>query len=361
MLDLAEDGILEFEGSVLDPTLPPISPSKGEAELEINPAALTTLLFRPDEAPVEFNLSELKEIVAHDENFAWLDLSNYGENDLRGLARLLGLHPLALRAALLPWQRPRFDNYHTRNHFFVTVTVAHLKSPNKQVLVGELDLFIGPNFLLSTHKLPLPFAKKVLERAIQSPELLRLDAAFMLYLILDELLEYYEELSDHIEVENEKMEQRALKDTSDQFLADLLQHKRYVFALDRLADQHRRVFSALLRPDNSLSSAEETLNYFQDLQSHFERLLDTLQPAKEAVNGAFDIYVSHMSHRTNQVIKTLTMVSTVLLPTTVIISLFGTNLAGLNQYGPLEFLLMLCCILLTVVATLWVFRRRGWL
>ena len=183
----------------------------------------------------------------------------------------------------------------------------------------------------------------------------------MLYIILDELLEYYEELSDHIEDENEKMEQRALNDTSDNFLADLVKHKSYIFALSRLADQHRRVFAALLRPNSPLATNEEVQVYFQDLADHFERLLDTLLPAKEAVIGAFDIYVSHVSHRTNQVIKTLTIVSTIILPASVIISLFGTSITGLSQYGPLDFLLMLAVIVITTAAILLVFRRRGWI
>ncbi len=346
--ELTEE-VLEFEGAA--------SPDSGSSDT--TKPTVTALLFQPDAEPREFKLTELKSLVTADQNFIWLDLSDYSPDLLRSVAKILGLHPVSLRAALSPWQRPRFDNF--SNHSFITVTVAHLNSEAYRVLAGELDLFYGNNYLLSVHKSPLPFARHLVERARQSPELVQLDAAFMLYLVLDELLEYYEELSDHIEVETEKMEQRALKEISDSFLTDLLQLKRYIFALNRLADQHRRVFATLLRPDNPLVTNEKTAPYFHDLEAHFERLLDTLQPAKEAVNGAFDIYVSHVSHRTNQVIKTLTIVSTILLPATVIISIFGTNIASLPQSGLLEFGLMIVSIMVVIGFILFIFHRRGWI
>lgn len=357
--ELTEE-VLQFEGAMTAPA-PLVSNTDfiGNTYIIEDNSLLTVWLFRPHASPHIINLSEVAQLVTVDENFIWLDLSSYSESKLREIAHILTLHPLAIRATLASWQRPRYSNF--RNQFFVTTTIAHLNPEQHRVFAGELDLFVGRNYLVSAHKIPLPFIKKIMERARQSPELVELDSVFMLYLILDELLEYYEELSDHIEDENEKMEQRALKDTSDSFLADLIKHKRYIFALSRLADQHRKVFAALLRPDSPLATNEEVQLYFQDLADHFERLLDTLLPAKEAVNGAFDIYVSHVSHRTNQVIKTLTIVSTIILPASVIISLFGTNIAGLSLYGPLDFLLMLSVIVITTITILLVFRRRGWI
>jgi magnesium transporter len=187
----------------------------------------------------------------------------------------------------------------------------------------------------------------------------------MLSIVLDELLAYYEELNRHIQGEIEHMEERALRDSSDHFLEDLLHFKRYAFALLQLADQHRETFSAYLRPDFTWVSGEEVEEYFEDIETRLTRLLDVLMAARESVNGAFEIYVSHMSARTNQVIKLLTMVSTVLLPATLIIGIFGTNIVTsihstvLNT--PLGLLLMLLCIVLVSGGTLVTFHRRGYL
>jgi magnesium transporter len=233
------------------------------------------------------------------------------------------------------------------------------------VCAGELDLFVGHNYLVSAHKRPLPFADHLLTRARTSPELIALDADFMLYIILDEVLAYHEELERHMQGEIERMEERALRDTSDTFLEDLLRFKRYAFALYQLVDGHRPVFAAFLRPDFHWGSGEEIEEYVEDLHERLLRLLATLSQARDVVNGAFEIYVSQMSHRTNQVIKLLTIVSTVLFSASIIVSVFGITVATTIHRSPVGtpagFLIMLICVLAVCGVTLYLFRRRGWI
>lgn len=321
--------------------------------------AMTALLFRPDGDASPVALDNLPALIAVDANFVWVDLSAYSADDLRAVAALLGLHRRAVRAALSPWHRPRLDVYGDR--FFASVTVARLDSQLFQVHAGELDLFMGNNFLVSAHKQALPFGETVLARARQSPELVQLDTAFMLYVILDELLAYYDDLTEHLQGEIAAMELRALRDTSETFLENLLHFKRYAFALSQLANQHRDLFAAFLRPDFPFIVGDEVTEYFEDLDDHLTRLLDTLLTVNNAVNGAFEIYVSHVSFRTNQVMKVLTMVSTVLLPVTIIVGIFGTSIQGLPLYQPFGFLVMLLAIATVSATILYLYHRRGWL
>ena len=248
--------------------------------------------------------------------------------------------------------------------FFVSATVPRLDTGALRIHAGELDLIVGNNVLVSTHKLPLPFTEPIMARAWHNPDLVQLDSAFMLYIVLDELVAYDEQLNSQLQGEIEQVEEQALRQTSDDFLEQLLHFKRYAFALEQLADQHREIFVAFLRPDFGWVAGVEMEMYFRDLEHRLAHLLDRLREAKEAINGTFEIYVSNLTHRTNQIIKVLTLVSTVLLPTTVIIGLFGTNLATMLQPSPvttsLEFIAMLLSILLVSGGILWGFRRRGW-
>lgn len=324
---------------------------------------VTAWLFRPDTAPRLVPVEDLPALVTDDANFVWVDVTDYAAQDLLHLGPLLGLHRRALRTALSPWHRPRLDVYDT--HFFVSATVARLHPEAHRVLAGELDLFVGNNFLVSAHKRPLPFGETVTARANTSPELVQLDSAFMLFIILDELIGYYDELTEHVQSEVETKQLQALRHTSDEFLEQLVGLKRYVFALSHLASQHREVFAAFLRPDFPFVTGDEASEYFEDLEARLARLLDALAVVSTAVTDAFDIYVSHMSQQTNQVIKVLTMVSTVLLPTTVIVSIFGTNLAVSVRSMPLDtpigLLVMLCCVAFVSGGTLFVFHRKGWI
>ncbi len=339
---------VEIEGSAAEE-----SPAGGRR------AAVRTWLFQTEQAPRAFPLPELPRIVSADRNFAWIDLDEYTAEDLRRVAGMLELHPAGVRATLSRWQRPRLDAH--GDQCYVTVTVPRIDVTGYRVEAGQLDLFVGRNFLVSAHKHPLPFGGRVEARARQSPQLVGLDSAFMLYIVLDELVEYYEGLGERVQVEIERMEERALRDTSDAFLGDLLQFKRFAFALSRLADQHREVFAAFLRPDFTFVSGDETEPYFRDLQERLARLLDQSLAAREAVNGAFDIYVSQMSHRTNQIMKILTIVSTALLPASVILALFSASFEGLPNYGPVALVAMIATTVVFTMAITLAIRRRGWL
>lgn len=321
--------------------------------------AIAGWLFCPSQDAKQFPLTQLRDIVNHDENLAWVDVCNYSEEQVHWLAAQLDLSDAEIQAAFSSWQRPRL-NVHGE-HFFVSVTVARLDIDARQVHAAELNLYAGHNYLLSVHKLPLPFADRILTRAQQSPELVRLDSAFMLSIVLDELLAYYESLAEVVQGDIEHMEERALTETSDTFLSDLVAFKRYVAALNRLAEQHRPVFGVFLRPDFRFTGGEELAIYFRDLEARLSRLIDTLQEARDSVNGAFEIYVSHVSHRTNQIIKVLTIVSTILLPVSVIVGLFATSFRDVPLYNPVGFIAMLLAIVAVTTGILLTFQRRGWL
>lgn len=316
-------------------------------------------LVRADEELQPVDVESIAELVRADENFVWIDLSEFAVDDLESVAGRLSIDRQALHAAISPWQRPQVDVY--RDHFFVSATVARVDPKRFQVMASELDLIVGRNFLLSVHKRPLPFAEDIKGRASLSPELVRLDSAYMLYIVLDELLEHYEGMIETLEDRIEALEERALRNDSDTFLEELIHLKRLVFALGRIVDQHAEVFATFLRPDFTFVSGEEVASYFRDLENRFHRLLDRCDGLREAVRGAFDIHVSHVSHRTNQVMRILTVVSTMLLPAAIILSFFGTSFEGLPLYSETAFWVMVGSIALVIVLALLVFRRWGWI
>jgi magnesium transporter len=264
-----------------------------------------------------------------------------------------------VRVALAEWQRPQLAVF--RDRYFVAVTVPHGELAAQRVLASELDLFVGCNYLVSAHKRFLPFAEPVLARAVQNPALLKLDSAFLLSILIDELLAHFEVLTEELEDEVEAMEVRALTDSSDALLEDLLHLKRFAFAVSRLASQHRATLEAFLRPDFPLVGGEVIEPYFRDLDVRLGRLLDALDAVKASVNGAFDLYVSQVAHRTNDIMKILTIVSVTLLPASVILGFFGTNFDSPRIGSTGGFIVMMALILLTTAGSLVLFTRRGWI
>jgi magnesium transporter len=328
---------------------------------QAGPESVSIWTFRHGEKPREASLDELHDLVEVDANVVWVDIADYTERDLRELAVMLDLHPSALDAALDAWHRPQLDVF--PDQFSVSVTLAHV-APNEvrpRVVAGELDLFVRRNALVSAHRHPLPFATRVLARAKQSVDLPRLDSAYLLYVVLDELLHHNERIAEQQEDAIALIEERALRDTTDDFLDDLLQLKRAVVAFGRLVDQHREIFAAFLRPEFATVAGLGMVPYFRDLEERLLYLIARLGAAKASVDGAFDIYVSHMSYRINEIVRLLTIVSTVLLPAALIMGFFGTQFHGVPIFSPTAFYVMLILVVLVTGAILAAFYRRGWI
>jgi magnesium transporter len=344
----------------LPPTVTDVVEPEGAADAAWSEGpGVVAWLFREEAELRQVSLEELPTLAADNACFVWVDLSGYDPSDLAQVAQLLDLPEAGVRVALAGWQRPRLGVF--RDRFFVAVTVPHGEFSARRVLASELDLFVGRNYLVSAHKRPLPFTERVLARAVQNPALLKLDSAFLLSILTDELLAHYEALTEGLEDEVEAMEVRALTDASDALLEDLLHLKRFVFAVYRLASQHRATLEAFLRPDFPLVGGDVIEPYFRDLDVRLGRLLDALEAAKESVNGSFDLYVSQVAHRTNDIMKVLTIVSVTLLPASVILGFFGTSFESPRLGTPAGFIIMVGLILMTTVGALVLFKRRGWL
>ena len=345
--------------TLADEVVEPEDTADAHASANQSSADIRVLVFDEHADSRDGDIGELRELVTVDKMFVWVDLSEYGPDDLRRVAEILDLNRVAVHLALSPWQRPRLDAF--TDHYFVASTVVRIDNESYRLQAGQLDLFVGKNFLVSIHKAALPFRENVIVRARHNPQLLDLDSSYMLYIILDELLAYYEVLSEEVRLKVEAAEEQALSDPTDTFLQDVLSLKRYVFALDQLVEQHRQVFEAFLRPDFTFICGNEVDVYFRDLDNRLKRLLDTLRVTRESVNGAFDIYVSHISHRTNNIVRVLTIVSTVIFPMTLVVSFFGTSFKGIPIYGTSGFIAMIVSMVVLVTATLVIFKRQAWI
>ena len=322
-------------------------------------AVITSRLFGEGNETREVALDELKSLAADDNRFVWVDLCGSNRGDLEAVARELDLPEVAVQAASGERMRPRLNVYGER--FFVAVAVPQGDGDAPPLELSELDLFVGRNYLVSAHERPLPFTKRALERAILNPVMLKLDSAFLLSILIDELIAAYEELTDELEDGIEAIEERALIDESEAFLNDLLALKRYCFGVFQLAGKHRAVVEGFLRPDFLLAGGAVTAPYFRDLDERLGHLTDRLGSAKESVNGAFDLYVSQISRRQNDIMKVLAIASTMLLPASVILAFFGTSLLPSMLETETWFVIMIGLIVVVTVGILFLFFRWRWI
>jgi magnesium transporter len=289
----------------------------------------------------------------------WVDLGQYGEEELRELTSSLELDPAGISAALAPWQRPSVESF--ANHALVNVTVLDIDLEQLAIVANEIDCFIGERFILTAHRQELPFFEQILERAETNAAAICNDPAYLLYILLDELVDDFAVLVDELDELVEDLEIEALAANGSAFVDRLVRHKRFVYTLSRLVGQHRFVFHGLLRPDFPFVSGASVEGYFAELNDRFSTVAGLFDQTRQEMLGAFDIYLSSVAHRTNGIMKTLTMISILVLPATAIFGFFGTNFVGLPFFGTAGFIVMFGLLLMLTAGQLLLFRTRGWI
>ena len=289
----------------------------------------------------------------------WVDLGQYGETDLQELMDRFELDPAGIRAALAPWQRPSVEAF--ANHALVNVTVLDIDLDRLAIVANEIDCFIGERFVLTAHPEELPFFDQILARAETNAEVISTDPAFLLYILLDELIDDFAGLADELDELIEDLEVEALAANDSAFVDRLVRHKRFVYTVSRLAGQHRFVFHGLLRPDFPFVSGGSVEGYFAELNDRFGTVAGLFDQARQEMLSTFDIYMSSVAYRTNGIMKTLTMISILVLPATAIFGFFGTNFAHMPIFGTVGFIAMFLLLLVLTTAQLLLFRARGWL
>ena len=323
---------------------------------------LRARLFREQREPVEATEANWAELRQDDANLLWLDLESPTEDDLKRVAEVVELDPRAAAILREPQDRPLVRVY--KDHLLVTaVTAAPTNGASLQRIERiEVDLLVARNLLVSVHRQPLPFADELSERTATNPELGRFDATSLLYVVLDTLLDHFSRLLDKVEEQAERLEERLLQDPGSSRLREVGLLKRRVRLLRRVLSPHQESVSTLVSPDSPISFLEAAeVEPFRELIIRIDALLVRLDHIREIVGGSYDLYISNMSHRTNQQLKVLTYLSAVLLPMTVISGLFGTNFK-LPEYDATEpFYLMLAGMALLSTFMILFFRWKRWL
>lgn len=285
----------------------------------------------------------------------WVDVVDPTPGDLEQIQREFSLHPLAMEDATKHGQRPKLDKYPT--HAFVVAYSASL---------AEVDFFVGDGWLVSVRAKgddgqpwPLDVARRRFERS--GPE--EATSGYLLYLLLDDLVDGYFDHTDAAEDRLESIEDAIFgeEETERQMQQDLYELRRDLVAFRRRVQPLREVVSALLRREVEWIDPV-ALIHFQDVYDHVLRAVDQLDSQRELLNNAVDAHLAIVSNRMNQVMKTMTSWGAILLGSTLVAGIYGMNFEHMPelhwQYGyPYALGIM---VLITLVGYRY-FRRRDWL
>jgi len=274
--------------------------------------------------------AEIHDYIREAGNLVWVDVQDPGPEELSMLLEEFGFHPLALEDVTTGQQRPKIDEY--KGYLFaVTYCVApEAALPDLQTI--EVDLFIGRNYLVTIHRGRLPVLEEALGRWTRGGSMLREGVGFLVYTVMDALINTYFPVIDAIEDSIEEHEVAMFGRFRGEGIHDLLRLKRTLIALRRVLYPLRETFQVFLRPDHVWFSAG-TLIYFQDLYNHILRLLDVLDIQRDMLTSSLEAYLTVISNRLNQTMKTLGMLTAAVAVLSAVFGAWGMNFDAIPLAG----------------------------
>ncbi|MBI4604388.1 MAG: magnesium/cobalt transporter CorA [Planctomycetes bacterium] len=312
----------------------------------------------------EKTLASAREVVEYltdaTSSVTWVDVQGLGEREvLEELAQIFRLHRLALADVVNVLQRPKVESY--AEHLFVIARMAML-TPSGELSAEQLSLFLGRNFVLTFQETYGDCLDPVRERIRTGTGLVRGSGAdYLAYAILDAITDQYfpvvEALGDRIE----NLEDQVLRSPTPQALRKVYELKRELLSVRRGIWPQRDAINALVRDESGLIGREVQV-YLRDCYDHAVQIIDVTETLRELTTGLLDVYLSAVANRTNEVMKVLTVVTTVFIPLTFLAGVYGMNFDVMPElkwrYGYLAIWVVMAAI---GAGLLVCFARRGWL
>lgn len=295
----------------------------------------------------------------------WLDVDGVEhEPTLNEIVKIFKIHKLAYEDIVHLRQRPKLDSY--EDQLFL---VCKMFSRADDVDGEQLSIILGTRFVITfQEKQDGDCFAPIRERIRKGGRVRSHGPDYLTYSILDSIIDYYFPL---LEVQGDRLmdlEERVMSSPGPDFVHKIHKLKRDLLIFKRSAWPLRDVVHALIRDAPPALVKDEARLYLRDCYDHVVQIVDLIETYREISGGVMDIYLSQTSHEMNNVMRTLTVISTIFIPLTFIAGVYGMNfnteVSGWNmpelnaKYG---YFLTMCAMFMLAMGMLWLFWRKGWL
>lgn len=262
------------------------------------------------------------EVCPRPRGILWVDLEGTDRADVEWLKGCFNFHPLALEDCLKSGQRPKLDHYD--GYAFLDFYTASFDAKSSCLVTEEIDIFLGEGYLVTAHKAPMPVFDQVRARWEATPESATGGASYLLYLVLDTVVDDYFPVVDQMEEQLESFEELLFERFEQAVITRIFSLKKQLLLMRKIVAPTRDVCLLLLRRESHLITPG-TAVYLQDVYDHLIRVADSIDTYRDLVAGAIDAYLSVIANRTNDTMKRLTSISAVLMSVTLVAGIYGMN------------------------------------
>ena len=305
---------------------------------------------------------QLAELNA--DGLTWINLDAIRQDEVERLAERFSWHPLDVEDVMSKRQRPKVDDYAEEGYLFAVLHFPVYDKTIGRLNAGELDVFIGPDYLVTIPNARLDPVSRLFRRC-EEDEVLRQSlfskgSGRLLYEVLDDLFDYCGPILDKIGHKLDTLEDDVFEGRSEEVVRDISNVKQEIISYRKIIKPERPTLRVLERRVERFLPEELEL-YFDDLVDAVERIWDYLDNYKEVVEALESTNESVISHRQNRVLQILTIFSVTLLPLTLISGIFGMNVGFPGEGTHAAFWIVVGAMVVTIVGMLGFFRWKRWL
>jgi magnesium transporter len=305
------------------------------------------------------------ESVCCNGRLTWYYIEKPTEREVQYLADNFHFHTLALDDVLSRVQRPKIDDYDT--YLFIVLHFPVFDKANRVTTPSELDIFIGENYLITSHKGDLKPLSKLFNECMIDEDIrqkyMGRSASFLFYQILDRLVNYCFPILDRIEDNIDKVEDLIFTRTVPETVREISMIRRDLISFRRIIHPQMSVLEELEREKYPFFKEDQDV-YFGDIADHIRKIWDGLEDCKEVVDGLADTSNWLTSHRIQEVMRFLTIVMALIAPPTLIASIYGMNIhlpGGVTSGDYFSFIFVIVSMLITAGGMLYYFHRKKWI
>jgi magnesium transporter len=326
---------------------------------------IRSLYFAPD-GSLRQNLlpADFPQILAEPKGLLWVDFeATPVEEDEPILRQQFGFHPLAIDDALQETHTPKLDDW--GNYLYIVLEAIAYIRHGKDIDLSELDVFLGKNFIVTHHDLPIQSVNRVWTLYQRNDRHIKSGADHLLYRLVDEMVADYMLAVEEMDEEIDAIEDDVFSRPSNEMVQHIFTLKRATTHLRRVISPMREVLNKLARDDYAVIDTKDRI-YFRDVYDHLVRLHDITESLRDLVSGALDTYLSVVNNRMNDIMKLLTIITTLFMPISFITGFFGMNFfqpvaEPLTHWTSLTMFILMASVmfLLPVSMLLWM-KFRKW-
>jgi len=311
----------------------------------------------------EKTIKEIKEClpIKKISTVSWLNVVGLSSIEkIKKIGECFKIHPLVLEDILNVNQRPKIEDF--GEYIFIVLKMIKFNKDKNKPEAEQISIIFSKNFIITFSESKGDAFNVIKQRLKNKEGLIRgRGTDYLVYVFIDIIIDFYFSILEKIGEEAEELEEQLLTNANLEKHHSIHHLKKDLFLLRKSAWPLREIINYLEKTESNLINKSSIL-YFRDIYDHTIQLIDTIETYREMATGLLDIYLSVANNKMNEVMKTLTIISTIFIPLTFITGLYGMNFKYMPELKePLAYPIVLFVMVAIIVAMIFYFKKKKWL